>query len=357
MDFLKAYRLKQKQQFKKHVVKKEQQLLEELTDKFGYSVEMIEQIKNTNCVIKIQQFFRKFRLSDKEPVNECSQTSGPIIKFRQGGDVYALPYPKIEKNLALMPENNPAGPGILNPGQLKRMNRIIRELSPYKINAKSNFFNFTGFYNGYTNHFDDMDVYKLFESKGETLIRAPKSVFDLWGEINDREKPGLVVYALEIINNNPNNFNRAFATFDSVPNHGTGGEFKVELPVNVYKQLNVRPDGDPTFKMRIVRVPKATKIYIRCLCSGDGFVVKDYENTFTSEINRHKIISVGQIIVIENSVGKMIPFRVEKTEPSNVVETINVNVKVDFLPALAYESEMDALKFELNSNEDLDVYS
>ena len=33
MDFLKAYRLKQKQKFKKHVVKKEQQLMEELTDK------------------------------------------------------------------------------------------------------------------------------------------------------------------------------------------------------------------------------------------------------------------------------------------------------------------------------------
>lgn len=314
-------------------------------------------MKSTKCVEKIQKFFRRYRLSDKEPVNECSQTSGAIIKFRQGGDVYALPYPKMEKNLALMPMNNPAGPGMLHPGQLKRMNCIIKELSPYKTDVKSNYFNFTGFYDGYTDHFDDMDVYKLFESKGEALIRAPKSVYDLWGDINDREKPGLVAYALEIINNNPNNFNRAYTAFDSVPNHGTGGEFRVELPVNVYKQLNVRPNGDPTFKMRIVRVPKATKLHMRCLCSGDDFVVQDYEKTFTSEINRHKIISVGQIIIIENTVGKMIPFRVEKAEPSNVVETINVNVEVDFLPALEYESEMDAIKFELNSREDLDIYS
>ena len=122
----------------------------------------------------------------------------------------------------------------------------------------------------------------------------------------------------------------------------------IGFPINVYHQLKCKPNDDLKYKIRLIKPPKATKVYLRCLLDKKN-MVKDIENTFTNEINVHKILSVGQIIIIESDTNhEFLPFIVEKCEPANVVDTTNVDVHVDFLPAMKYDDGLSALLIELN---------
>ena len=78
-------------------------------------------------------------------------------------------------------------------------------------------------------------------------------------------------------------------------------------------------------------------------------LLDDMKGKLTSEINKHRVLSLGQIIIVESDVNYgMIPFRIEELEPSNVIAIANVDIEVDFLESLPYEDPMEALLIELN---------
>ena len=177
----------------------------------------------------------------------------------------------------------------------------------------------------------------MFETRGINEFNAHREIYDKMID----QPPG--IYCMEIINSDPNNYNRSYASFKSTPSDDI-----VNLPINVFHQLKCKPTDEMQYNIRIVKPPKAKKVYLRCLLNKKE-MVKEIEKTFTNEINVHRFLSVGQIIIIESDITlEFIPFLVEKCEPSNVVDTTDVDVEVDFLPALDYDNGLTALLIELN---------
>lgn len=337
MDLINIYKKQQLEKFNQFKKKYERKSLLDFLVKFNYSLDIIDEIFNKKYINKIQNFFRRYRLSDKTILNNNNSTD--IIKFRHNNNIYGCNLDKLYKSIELYENINPINAQFYNGPQYDRLKRIVYNLNKFKYETMSEFFQYNGTYFNNSDNWIDSDFYNLFQTKGKNEIQVPRDMFEKMLDLNP------CVYAIEIFSNDIDNSKKSYASFYSLPNDK---DHEVELPFNVLNQLKTHPIRDNTFDMRIVKPPKAKKLYLRSFLNKKN-LVKDIEKTFTQEIQIHKILSVGQIIVLESDIdNQMIPFLVEKIEPSNVVDTTNVDVEVDFLPAMEYDEPMFALMMELN---------
>ena len=344
MDTLKDYRLSRAQKYAEYKKKRDRKLLVDYFGEQGIPLEKIDEINDNKYIQKIQTFVRRYRLSDKTPANDVPGTEESIVRYKHRNQIYALPLSHASMSIDLAPFLNPVTRSVMSGMQLKRLERKINALQATSFSVESPFHDITGFYNNYDDSWSISDVYRLFGTKGKNEIRLPKAIYDEFLELD----PGHL-YAVEIINCDRRNYKRTYASFDSIPNHGNDDNNKIELPMNVYRQLDMRPDDDEDeFKIRLIKPQKAKRVYLRSLVKKEN-LVKDVEKTFTQEINIHKVLTEGQIIIIESDKdNQMIPFLVEKTEPPGVVTTVEVDVEVDFLDAYDYDDPTTALLIELN---------
>ena len=175
----------------------------------------------------------------------------------------------------------------------------------------------------------------MFECRGTNTVEVPENIFNQMLEL----PPSL--YAIEIIADSC--AYRSYATFDNFPSQSD-----VQLSLGIYQQLKMRPKDISSLKMRIIEPPKGTEVKIRCMITKDN-LLNDIKGKLTEEINKHKVLSLNQIIIVESDINYgMIPFRIEHLEPSNVISIANVDIKVDFLDSLPYEDPMESLLIEVN---------
>ena len=321
---------------KKTKLENELKLLKEI----GFTYDISNLIIKNNCINKIQLFFKKYRISDKQVCNLediINYSKENIIKFRHKNQIFGFHFMNIKKHFDLNGFTNPKDNNIIDIKLIQRINKKVKLLDNYNYSKKSSFINVESFYfKSFEDNWDACDIYQLFESRGKNIISAPKELYDKMLELPPD------VYGIEILSNENNNFNRSYVSFDNEPS-----EDFVNFPLNVYNQLNSKPNK-LDYKLRIIRPPKAEKIWLRCMLNDDK-LLKDIKKTLTLEINVHKILSKNQIIIVESDVNyNMIPFIVEKCEPSDVVNINDVDVQIDFLPSLEYTDPIVALLIHLN---------
>ena len=100
---------------------------------------------------------------------------------------------------------------------------------------------------------------------------------------------------------------------------------------------------------KIIKPPKGEKVVLKCMIDCDD-MFEDVKKQLTYEIEKHKILSKDQIILIESDKNfKMVPFIVEELEPSNVIDITNVDLPFDFSQCLEYDDPMESLIIKLNN--------
>lgn len=335
---LEEYRKVQQLKYKKYQIKKDNESKKKILIDIGYSDDICNIIFEKNYINKIQSFFRKYKYNDKLCFNLqdiIDYNESDIIRFRHGYKVYGFHYLDIIKHFDEFGYSNPLTKIPLELYHLRRINTLIKKINKYLYTKHSKYYDFQTVSFNQSESWNPAEIYGLFESRGKNSVEVPENIF------NDMLKLPPSLYAVEIICNN--NARRSYAAFDNFPSQGD-----VQLPLGVYQQLNVLPKNTSDFKMRIIEPPKGKEIKIRCMITRED-LLNDIKGKLTQEINKHKILSLNQIIVVESDINYgMIPFRIESLEPSNVINIADVDIKVDFLESLSYENSMEALLIELN---------
>lgn len=335
MDDYRKRHEKKYQEFKKKE-KREQDI--NILKNLNFSNNSCELIIDNHLIEKIQTFFRKYRFDDKICLNFhniIDYNDSDIIKFREGNDIFGYHYMYLLSYIEKNGNVNPNTQILLNENVLNRIQKLINRKNKYLFTKHSEYFSFNSISFNQGDCWNPAEIYGLFESRGISSIDVPENVFN---EMIDLP-PSL--YALEIISDN--NINRAYAAFGDFPSSES-----VQLPLTVYNQLKILPKDVEELEMRIIEPPKGTKIKLRCMITRDK-LLEDIKGKLTSEINKHRILSLNQVIVVESDINfGMIPFRIEYLEPSNVVSIADVEIEVDFLDSLPYEDPMEALLIELN---------
>lgn len=333
-EYRKAQQLKYERYQNKIRYEKSKKILLDI----GYNDNICELILENNLVIKIQEFFRKYRLLDKICFNlqeVINYDTNDIIRFRHGYKVYGFHYLDLIKHFDEEGYSNPFTKLPLELYQLRRINSKIKKLNKFLYTKHSKYYEFNPISFNQSDSWNPAEIYGLFESRGINSVEVPENVF------NDMLELPPSLYAVEIISDNK--AERSYASFDNFPT-----QTNVQLPLGIYQQLKILPKDISNLKMRIIEPPKCTELKIRCMISREN-LLNDIKGRLTKEINKHKILSLNQIVIVESDINfGMIPFRVEKLEPSNVVNILNVDVEVDFLESMPYEDPMEALLVELN---------
>lgn len=332
------YRKAQKRKYEEQKTKKKNEIQKKNLLDIGYSDEISDSIIENKYADKVQQFFRKYRFNDKLVSNlqdVIDYNPEDIIKFRHGFKVYGLHYLDIISHFEYTGYSNPINKIPLDLYHIRRINSIIKKINKYIYTTHSEYHDFEATSFNLSDFWNPAEIYNLFESRGINTVKVPENIFDSMVELPPS------IYAVEIICKN--NARRSYAMFDSFPSQDI-----VNLPIGIYQQLKIFPKDVSDFKMRIIEPMKGTKIGIRCMITKDN-LLSDIKGKLTSEINKHKILSINQIIIVESDVNYgMIPFRVEVLEPSNIIDITDIDINVDFLESLPYEDAMEALLIELN---------
>ena len=337
---LEKYRKAQQLKYKQYQKKKQHDANKKILIELGYSDDKCNIILENDFIIQIQRFFRKYRYNDKLCFNLqdiIDYNEFDIIKFRHGYKVYGFHYLDIIKHFDEIGYSNPLTHISLELYHLRRINTLIKKKNKYLFTKHSKYYDFQAVSFNQSECWNPAEIYGLFESRGLNSVEVPENIF------NDMLELPPSLYAIEIICNN--NAKRSYAAFDNFPSQGG-----IQLPLGVYQQLNILPKNTYDFKMKIIEPPKGKEIKIRCMITREN-LLNDIKGKLTQEINKHKILSLNQIIVVESDINYgMIPFRIESLEPSNVINIADVDIKVDFLESLPYEDSMESLLIELNKS-------
>jgi len=335
---LEDYRQAQNIRYKKHQEKIQYEAKKKILTDFGYCDDKCNIILENNYIIKIQIFFRKYRYNDKLCFNLqdiIDYDEYDIIKFRHGYNVYGFHYLDIIKHFDEIGYSNPLTNIPLELIHLQRINSLIKRKNKYIFTKHSKYYDFQVVSFNQSDYWNHAEIYGLFESRGMNSVEVPENIF------NDMLELPPSLYAVEIICNN--NTRRSYAAFDNFPSQD-----EIQLPLGIYQQLNVLPKNTYDFKMKIIEPPKGIKIQIRCMITREN-LLNDIKGKLTQEINKHKMLSLNQIIIVESDINYgMIPFRIEALEPSNIINITDIDIIVDFLDSLPYEDPMEALLIELN---------
>ena len=335
---MEEYRKIQQEKYDRFLEKKKLEDFVTFFTSLGYDVETANKIYSLKYVEKIQVFFRKFRFNDKicfnlQDIINYNETD--IIKIRQNNKIYGFHYLDYIRHFDDEGYSNPYDKSPLELYHIRRVNSLLKVKNKFKFKKHSKYYDFSPINFNESEFWNPAEIYGLFESRGINYVEVPENVFNEMLEL----PPSL--YAIEILSDN--NANRSYASFDNFPTTND-----VQLPLGIYQQLKILPKNISKFKMRIIEPPKGTEIKLRCMITNEN-LLKDIKGKLTQEINKHKILSLNQIIIVESDINYgMIPFKVEHLEPSNVISIANVDIKVDFLESLPYQDPMESLLIELN---------
>ena len=339
----KIIQIRQLQQKKYEIYKREKK--KELYSNYlvNYSNDEIEKIIDLQYVEKIQKFFRKYRLSDKECLNIehiLDYNSNDIIKNRCNKCIYGYHYLSWEKHFDIKGYSDIKTDNPLNAQNIQRINKLIKQKTNFKYEIMSNFKDYNCLYNeNYSGCWDFSDIFNILEDRGIQKIKVPKSIFDEMLSFDP------CVYALEVITNDVFNINKSYCIFNDFPIEDEDNI--LTLPIGVYSQLKINPN-EKNFKMRIIKPEQGQRVKLKCFINNED-TFNDLKCQLTIELTKHKIISLNQIIGVESDINhSIIPFLVTECVPSNVINITNIDLEIDFETCFNYDNPIESLMMYFN---------
>ena len=306
----------------------------------AYSNDEITNIINNNYINKIELFYKKYNLFDKE-LNYCdSCEEKDILRIKERNEINGYNYLKILKNFDLNGFKNIKFQDMINIFNVRRINKFIKNKSNYKYIDKKKFYNYDGIVNNFNGNWNIENILEILENKGLQKLAVPKIIFDMLLE----QDPG--VYAIEIITNDLINLNRSYCIIDDFPSD----QDILNIPLEVCNQLKLKNDFN-NFSIRIVKPKKGERVKLKCLINRDD-IFNDIKVQMTEEINKLSILSLNQIISIKSDKEDMyVPFLVKELSPSNIIDITNIDLEIDFDICEDYENPLDSLFIYSNMDE------
>jgi hypothetical protein len=297
-----------------------------------YSDDEIDIIINNDYINKIELFYRRYNLNDKE-LNYCdSCEEKDILRIKERNEINGYNYLKILKNFDLNGFKNIKFQDMIDIFNVRRINKFIKNKSNYKYIDKKKFYNYDGIINNFNGNWNINNFLQILENKGLQKLSVPKIIFDMLLE----QEPG--VYAIEIITNDLINLNRSYCIINDFPSD----QDILDIPLEVCNQLKLKSEFD-NFNIRLVKPKKGERVKLKCLINRDD-IFNDIKVQMTEEISKLSILSLNQIISIKSDKEDLyVPFLVKELSPSNVIDITNIDLEIDFDICEDYENPLDSL--------------
>jgi len=297
-----------------------------------YSDDEIDIIIHNDYINKIELFYKRYNLNDKE-LNYCdSCEEKDILRIKEGNEINGYNYLKILKNFDLNGFKNIKFQDMIDINNVRRINKFIKNKSNYKYIDKKKFYNYDGIINNFNGNWNINNFLQILENKGLQKISVPKIIFDMLLE----QEPG--VYAIEIITNDLINLNRSYCIINDFPSD----QDILDIPLEVCNQLKLKSEFD-NFNIRLVKPKKGERVKLKCLINRDD-IFNDIKVQMTEEISKLSILSLNQIISIKSDKEDLyVPFLVKELSPSNVIDITNIDLEIDFDICEDYENPLDSL--------------
>lgn len=297
-----------------------------------YSDDEIDIIINNDYINKIELFYKRYNLNNKE-LNYCdSCEEKDILRIKERNEINGYNYLKILKNFDLNGFKNIKFQDMIDIFNVRRINKFIKNKSNYKYIDKKKFYNYDGIINNFNGNWNINNFLQILENKGLQKISVPKIIFDMLLE----QEPG--VYAIEIITNDLINLNRSYCIINDFPSD----QDILDIPLEVCNQLKLKSEFD-NFNIRLVKPKKGERVKLKCLINRDD-IFNDIKVQMTEEISKLSILSLNQIISIKSDKEDLyVPFLVKELSPSNVIDITNIDLEIDFDICEDYENPLDSL--------------
>jgi hypothetical protein len=307
-----------------------------------YELILLKKIVNFRVIETIQKFFRKFKFSDKLCTNLheiIDINPNDVIKVRIDNDIFGYHYLSFDIHFNINGYCDIKTKTSFDAYTIRRIIKFIKRKSKYKYTSLSNYNKISGYYESNNTDFDFNDILNLFESRGINKIKVTNDMYEEWLQNDDGE-----VYALELITNNFMNFNRSYAIFDDSPSM----DDDVKLPLNIYAQLKTKTNTN-NFYYKLIKPLKGERVKLKCLINPSE-LFNDIKKQLTSDIEKHKILSLNQIICVESDkTHEIIPFVITEIFPSNVIDVTNIDLEIDFDECLQYDDPVSAVLMYLHN--------
>jgi hypothetical protein len=299
----------------------------------SYPDDKIIEIINNNYINKIELFYKRYNLNDKE-LNNCDDCDDKdIIRIREKEEINGYNYLRMSKNFDLNGFMSIKYRDRIDIFNVRRINKFIKERSNNRYLSKRRYYNYEGFVNNFNGNWNMENIIEILENRGLQKLAVPKTIFDMLLE----EEPG--VYAIEIITNDLLNLNRSYCIVDDFP---CEDEELLNIPLEVCNQLKLKEEFN-NFSIRLVRPKKGERVKLKCLINRED-VFNDIKFQMTEEISKLSILSLNQIISIRSDKEDIyVPFLVKELSPSNVIDITNIDLEIDFDICDDYENPLDSL--------------
>lgn len=297
-----------------------------------YSDDEIDIIINNDYINKIELFYKRYNLNDKELIYCDSCEEKDILRIKERNEINGYNYLKILKNFDLNGFKNIKFQDMIDIFNVRRINKFIKNKSNYKYIDKKKFYNYDGIINNFNGNWNINNFLQILENKGLQKLSVPKIIFDMLLE----QEPG--VYAIEIITNDLINLNRSYCIINDFPSD----QDILDIPLEVCNQLKLKSEFD-NFNIRLVKPKKGERVKLKCLINRDD-IFNDIKVQMTEEISKLSILSLNQIISIKSDKEDLyVPFLVKELSPSNVIDITNIDLEIDFDICEDYENPLDSL--------------
>ena len=307
-----------------------------------YELILLKKIINFRVIERIQYFFRKYKFSDKLCTNLheiIDINPNDIIKVRIDNDIFGYHYLTLDVHFNIDGYCDIKTKTSLDAYTIRRIIKCIKRKSKYKYTSLSNYNRINGYYESNNIDFDLSDILNLFESRGINKLKVTNDMYEEWLQNDDGD-----VYALELITNDSMNFNRSYAIFDDSPSM----EDDIKLSLNIFAQLKAKTNTN-NFYYKLIKPLKGKRIKLKCLVNPSE-LFNDIKKQLTLDIEKHKILSLNQIICVESDKShEIIPFVITEIFPSNVIDVTNIDLEIDFDECLQYDDPVSAVLMYLHN--------
>tara|TARA_X000000950_G_scaffold273395_1_gene357140 strand:+ start:3138 stop:4130 length:993 start_codon:yes stop_codon:yes gene_type:complete len=305
----------------------------------SYSDDEINKIISNNIISRIESFYLKYSFCRKSFFNFNNLEGKSLIKIRSKNKIIGYHPTTLEKHFDLNGYYDIETSKKYKKFIYKCLIRKLKHLSPYKVDKSYEKYQQIEYYINKINEkeweFDD--ILNILETRGLNKISVPEDVFNSMIDLD----PG--VYAIEFINDDLKNINKAYCSFEDYPSE----DDYFNLPLNVLTQLRTNQINNVYYK--IVKPLKGKSVKLKCFINPlDKF--NNIKEQLQLEFTKHKFISVNQIISIESDVNhSLVPFLITETYPSNIVDVTDIDLEITFDENFGFENEYEALLIYLNS--------
>lgn len=308
----------------------------ETLSSYNFTKQQIDNIISRQYINVIEKFYLTYTLNNKSFLNYNNTDN--LIKVKSNNQIIAYHPNIIEKHLDINGIYDIVTKHNYKMSLLKILKRKIKAKTNYSILDKFNKYEQIDFYiNKNSSFWEFDDILNILESRGLNKIPVTEDIFSNMIDLD----PG--VYAIEFIDNELQNVNKAYCSFQDFP---TEDDY-LTLPTNVLTQL--KTNSISSLYYRIVKPLKGISVKLKCFINPlDKFI--DIKEQLQIEFTKHKFISINQIVSIESDINhSLIPFLITETKPSGIIDVTDIDLEISFDENFGFENEYEALLIYLNS--------